>query len=97
MRDSEAHEFMYRVTRGSVRVEKGDPRSSTSRTAVVNHLPAGATFGEMSFLDGAPACATCLADSENVEVGFALCPGFCFCGRGGFVFLQPEIAARPLE
>mmetsp|Transcript_32827 Transcript_32827/g.104725 ORF Transcript_32827/g.104725 Transcript_32827/m.104725 type:complete len:775 (-) Transcript_32827:2169-4493(-) len=68
MRDSEAHEFMYRVTRGSVRVEKGDPRSSTSRTAVVNHLPAGATFGEMSFLDGAPACATCLADSENVEV-----------------------------
>jgi len=69
MRDGEEHEYMYRLVRGSVRVEKGDARLSASRTAVVNHLVAGTTFGEMSFLDGAQACATCIADSDDVQVG----------------------------
>ncbi|EOD08986.1 hypothetical protein EMIHUDRAFT_452928 [Emiliania huxleyi CCMP1516] len=112
MQDGEAHEFVYRLQQGSVRVEKGDPRFSASRTAVVNILSPGVTFGEMSFLDGtantatpqpqrshntqtrhkpqtsssraypaarptaplrtsapgAPACATCVADSDDVSV-----------------------------
>jgi len=36
MQDGEAHEFVYRLQQGSVRVEKGDPRFSASRTAVAH-------------------------------------------------------------
>ena len=54
------------VVSGSVRVEKG-PRAG-QEAAVVNVLEEGHTFGEMSFLDNAVPCASCIADTDNVKV-----------------------------
>jgi len=72
--DGVRSEHIYRVIQGTVRVEKVDRRSESGNRpaaagAIVNKLEAGHTFGEMSFLDDQEVpCATCLADSTDVQV-----------------------------
>ena len=64
--DGVQSEDMYMVVSGSVRVEKASRGELPA--AVVNVLEEGHTFGEMSFLDNAVPCASCIADTDNVKV-----------------------------
>jgi len=74
MRDAERCDYVFLIGGGTVRVEKGpevgaeDDQDSADLRAMVIVLEAGATFGEMSFLDDEPPCATCIADSTMVNV-----------------------------
>ena len=57
---------IFTVKSGTVRVEKA--QSEATKSAVVNMLQAGQTFGEMSYLDDEAPCASCIADSDSVQV-----------------------------
>ncbi len=64
MKEGESYQRMYQVVRGCVRVEKiidGQPR-------VVARMFCSETFGDMSFLTGSAASATCIADSDECEL-----------------------------
>ena len=80
--DGVKSEHIYRVIQGIVRVEKVDRRAGSERNlpaagAIVNKLEAGHTFGEMSFLDDEEVpCATCLADSADVQVRRCVLPSW---------------------
>ena len=66
--DGLKQDCIFRVISGRVRVEKGDLKTAVGQGAVVNRLAAGQLFGEMSFLDATLPCATCVADSDDVEL-----------------------------
>ncbi len=64
MKEGESYQRMYQIVRGCVRVEKvldGESR-------VLTRMHCSETFGDMSFLTGAAASATCIADSDECEL-----------------------------
>lgn len=68
MQDGKMTDDIFRIKVGQVRVEKGDRQTIAGQGAVVNHLGASQTFGEMSFLDSTVPCANCIADSDEVTL-----------------------------
>lgn len=62
VREGDTHAALYVIRKGEVRVEKG----SMGFPLELARLGPGQIFGEMSFIDGAPASANIVAD-EFVE------------------------------
>ena len=99
MKEGESYQRMYQILRGVIRVEKkmGD------ESKVLGRLRASETFGEMSFLTGSAATASCFADSDEVELvimeGYYLNMLFRIrpeiCGRF-YKFLSMLVTARIL-
>lgn len=64
MKQGESYQRMYQIVRGAVRVEK----VFDGNLKVLGSMQCSDTFGDISFLTGSPASATCVADSEECEV-----------------------------
>ncbi len=85
MKEGESYQRMYQIVRGVIRVEK----KINDETKMLGRLRASETFGELSFLVGSAATATCLADSEEVEL--TIMEGYYL----NMLFqIRPEIAGR---
>lgn len=68
VQDGAVTKEMFLITKGTVRIEKGDNATPVGEGAVLNQLGPGTTIGEMSFLTSQATCAHCIAESEVVEV-----------------------------
>jgi CRP-like cAMP-binding protein len=85
MKEGESYQRMYQIVRGVIRVEK----KIGEEVKLLGTLRASETFGELSFLAGSAATATCRADSEEVEL--TIMEGYYL----NMLFqIRPEIAGR---
>ncbi len=86
MREGESSQRMYQIVRGVIRVEK---RLESDESMRLGELRASETFGELSFLAGSAATATCLVESEEAEL--VIMEGYYL----NMLFrIRPEIAGR---
>jgi CRP-like cAMP-binding protein len=85
IQEGESYQRMYQLRRGSIRVEK----TIGGEVQVLGRLGASETFGEMSFLTGSAATATCVADSDECEL--TVMEGFYV---NMLMSIRPEIAGR---
>lgn len=64
MKQGESSQRMYQIVRGTVRVEK----DIDGARKVLGMMQTSDTFGDISFLTGSAASATCVANSDECEV-----------------------------
>jgi hypothetical protein len=85
MREGESYQRMFQIVRGVIRVEK----RSAEESLRLGELRASETFGELSFLTGSAATATCIVDSDEAEL--VIIEGYYL----NMLFrIRPEIAGR---